>query len=224
MSFAKEAWVFVLPLVAVAILLLWLDKKTLAMALFVIAAVTLLFFRIPSRVSSASKTSILAPANGRVTRVDVIEDPLIGKGEFHRIVTFLSVFDVHVQRTPTEGRVIRSSYAAGRKVAAFREDAGELNEQILTVLERDNGDVIGLRQIAGLLARRVVSYLEKGDRVERGQLFGLIKFSSRVDLFVPVHYHLEVEVGQRLHEGQSVVATDRRQTMATPTARKEPEP
>lgn len=202
---------FVLPLVAAAILLVWLDKQTLAAVLFVIAVITLLFFRIPSRLSTASKTSVLAPANGKVTRVDIIEDPLVGEGKFHRIVTFLSIFDVHVQRTPTEGRVIRSSYAAGRKVAAFREDAGELNEQILTVLERDNGDVIGLRQIAGLVARRVVTYLDKGVRVERGQLFGLIKFSSRVDLFVPVHYHLEIEVGQRVQEGQTVVATDRRE-------------
>ena len=216
MSFAKEAWVFVLPLAVAAIVLFWLDKNSLAVALFVISSITLLFFRIPSRVPTASKTSVLAPANGKVTKVDVIEDPLIGAGKFHRIVTFLSVFDVHVQRSPTEGRVIRSSYAAGRKVAAFREDAGELNEQILTVLERDNGDVIGLRQIAGLVARRVVTYLDKGDRVERGQLFGLIKFSSRVDLFVPVLYHLEVEVGQRLREGLTVVATDRRPTSAQP--------
>ncbi len=206
MSFAKEAWVFVLPPAVLALVLAMWGRSKLALALFVVAGLVLLFFRIPRRVSEAPPTSVLASANGRVTQVDVVEDPQIGEGQFHRVVTFLSVFDIHVQRAPVAGRVVQSRYSSGRKVAAFREDAGELNEQILTIFERDNGDLIGVRQIAGLVARRVVTYLELDQTVERGQLIGLIKFSSRVDLFLPLSYDLQVEVGQRLTEGSTVVA------------------
>ncbi len=206
MSFAKEAWVFVSPPALLAALLLWAGRPKLALTLFAVAGLVLLFFRIPRRESHASLTSVLAPANGRVTQVDVIEDPQIGEGQFHRVVTFLSVFDIHVQRSPVAGRVVQSHYTSGRKVAAFREDAGELNEQILTVIDRGNGDLIGIRQIAGLLARRVVTYLELEEAVERGQLIGLIKFGSRVDLFLPLSYDLRVHVGQRLSEGSTVVA------------------
>jgi phosphatidylserine decarboxylase len=206
MSFAKEAWVFVIPPALVAALLLWAGRPKLALTLFVVAGLVLLFFRIPRRESRAAQTSVLAPANGRVTQVDVIEDQQIGEGQFHRVVTFLSVFDIHVQRSPVAGRVVQSHYAAGRKVAAFREDAGAINEQILTVIERGNGDLIAIRQIAGLLARRVVTYLELEEAVERGQLIGLIKFGSRVDLFLPLSYDLRVELGQRLSEGSTVVA------------------
>ncbi|HEY7215219.1 MAG TPA: phosphatidylserine decarboxylase, partial [Thermoanaerobaculia bacterium] len=127
-------------------------------------------------------------------------------GRFHRIVTFLSVFDIHVQRVPAAGEVIVSRYSRGRKVAAFREDAGEVNEKHLSVIRRPNGDLVGVRQIAGLLARRVVCYLKEEDRVHRGQSMGLIKFGSRVDLLVPESYRLLVRKGDRLKNGATPVA------------------
>lgn len=171
-----------------------------------IAIVLLLFFRIPSRSCDAGEAIILAPANGRVLRLDTVEDPAVGAGEFHCIVTFLSVFDVHIQRVPTDGEIVVSRSFPGRGVAAFRPHAGEVNQQHLTVLQRENGDLVGIRQIAGLVARRVVSYRKSGDRVRRGDLLGVIKFGSRVDLLLPVSYHLQVRVGQRLREGDTPVA------------------
>jgi phosphatidylserine decarboxylase len=149
---------------------------------------------------------VLAPADGLVTRVDTIEDPETGSGRYHRIVTFLSVFDIHVQRVPAAGEVIVSRYTRGRKVAAFREDAGDVNEKHLSVIRRPNGDLLGVRQIAGLLARRVVCYLKEGDHVHRGQSMGLIKFSSRVDLLVPESYRVLVKKGDRLKNGATPVA------------------
>ena len=102
--------------------------------------------------------------------------------------------------------MVQSRHDSGRKRAAFRADAGEVNEAHLTVIERENGDRIGVRQIVGLLARRIVCYLSMTDVVSRGETMGLIKFGSRVDLFVPASYELLVAVGERLRGGETPVA------------------
>jgi len=161
MTFAKESWPFVLPFVFGAAVLYWVDRPGWAIAALVVGLLVLLFFRDPTRRYEGEVGAILAAADGLITRIDTLADPEIGPVRYHRIVTFLSVFDVHVQKVPAAGEVIVSRYAAGRKVAAFREDAGDVNEKHLTVIRRQNGDLIGVRQIAGLLARRVVCYLKE---------------------------------------------------------------
>src|SRR4051794_13531800 len=206
MKFAREAWPFVLPFALAAGVLLVLGHPGWAAGLFVAGLLILLFFRDPNRAYAGEDGVVLAAADGLITRVDEIEDAEVGPGRHQRIVTFLSVFDVHVQKTPAAGEVIASRYAAGRKVAAFREDAGEVNEKHLTVFKRENGDLVGVRQIAGLLARRVVCYLQEGDRVRRGQPMGLIKFGSRVDLLVPAGYRLLVKKGDRVKNGTTPMA------------------
>src|SRR6185436_18678934 len=182
MTFAKEAWPFVLPFVAVAAILFLLGFPGYGAAALAVGLLILLFFRNPKRRFAGDAEVILSPGDGVITRVDVIEDAELGPGRWQRVVTFLSVFNVHVQRAPSTGEVIVSRYAAGKKVAAFREDAGDVNEKHLTVFRRADGDLVGTRQIAGLLARRVVCYLKEGDRVQRGQIMGVIKFGSRVDV------------------------------------------
>lgn len=206
MTFAKEAWPFVLPFVFLGALLFVLGHPGWAIAALVVGLLVLLFFRDPTRRYEGEAGVVLAPADGLITRVDVVEDPQIGPGRFHHVVTFLSVFDIHVQRVPAAGEVTASRYAAGRKVAAFREDAGEVNEKHLTVIRRPNGDLVGIRQIAGLLARRVVCYLKEGDQVHRGQLMGLIKFGSRVDLLIPESYAVLVKKGDRVKNGATPMA------------------
>jgi phosphatidylserine decarboxylase len=206
MKFAKEAWIYVLPFWFLAGLLFFLGRPGWGAAALVVGFLLLLFFRDPKRAYEGEAGYVLAAADGLVTRVDTIEDPQVGPGRHHRIVTFLSVLDVHVQKVPAAGEVVTSLYGAGRKVAAFREDAGDVNEKHLTVIRRPNGDPIGVRQIAGLLARRVVCYLKEGDRVHRGQAMGLIKFSSRVDLLVPESYRVLVKKGDRLKNGATPVA------------------
>jgi phosphatidylserine decarboxylase len=206
MKFAKEGWPFVLPFLFLAGLLFVFGHPGWGAAALVVGFLVLLFFRDPKRAYEGDAGFVLAPADGLITRVDTLEDPEIGPGRFHRIVTFLSVFDIHVQRVPAAGEVIASRYSRGRKVAAFREDAGEVNEKHLSVIRRPNGDLVGVRQIAGLLARRVVCYLKEGDRVHRGQSMGLIKFGSRVDLLVPESYRLLVKKGDRLKNGATPVA------------------
>lgn len=206
MTFAKEAWPFVLPFVFGAAILYWIDRPGWALAALVVGLLVLLFFRDPARRYEGEVGVVLAAADGLITRIDTIEDPEVGPGRYHRIVTFLSVFDVHVQKVPAAGEVTVSRYAVGKKVAAFRADAGDINEKHLTVIRRQNGDTIGVRQIAGLLARRVVCYLKEGDHVHRGQPMGLIKFSSRVDLLVPESYELKVKKGDRVKNGSTPMA------------------
>ncbi|MFL6235948.1 MAG: phosphatidylserine decarboxylase [Thermoanaerobaculia bacterium] len=206
MKLAKEGWPFVLPFWFLAGLLFFFGRPGWGTTALVAGLLILLFFRDPKRAYEGEAGYVLAPADGLITRIDTLEDPEIGPGRYQRIVTFLSVFDIHVQRVPAAGEVIASRYARGRKVAAFREDAGEVNEKHLSVIRRPNGDLIGVRQIAGLLARRVVCYLKEGDRVHRGQSMGLIKFSSRVDLLVPESYRVLVKKGDRLKNGATPVA------------------
>lgn len=208
MTFAKEAWPFVVPVLVAAGALALLKRPSLAVAVAILGLVLLLFFRIPSRSSSEDPNVVLAPANGKITSISTVHDPEFGPGEYHHIVTFLSVFNIHVQRAPVEGRVVASEFRQGRKVAAFREDAGDVNQNHLTVFEQPGGELVAMKQISGLLARRVVSYLDVGAEVARGDLIGVIKFGSRVDLFVPAHYRLLIEEGKTVFEGESPMAVD----------------
>jgi len=207
MSFARESWPFVVPFVLLAALAAAAGHPGWAAAAGIAGLGVLAFFRDPARRFDGEAGIVLAPAAGLITLVDTVEAPDVGPGTYHRVVTFLSIFDVHVQKTPVAGEVIASRHAVGRKVAAFRSDAGEINEQHLTVIRRPGGDLVGVRQIAGLLARRVVCYLAAGDRVERGQPMGLIKFGSRVDLLVPASYRLMVRRGDRVRNGATPIAS-----------------
>ena len=206
MGFARECWPFVLPFAGLAALLLGLGHGRWALASALVGLVVLLFFRIPERPGAGQMQGVLSPANGKVLKLETLEDPAIGSGTYHRIVIFLSVFNVHVQRSPVDGTVIKSRYTAGRKLAAFDKRAGEVNEQQLTVLQTSEGDHVGVRQIAGLLARRVVSYVDQQQDLRKGDLMGVIKFGSRVDLILSVEYDLQVEVGQKVTEGETVMA------------------
>ena len=134
------------------------------------------------------------------------EGLLPGLGPCHRIATFLSVFNVHIQRSPCAGEVTGSEYRPGRKIAAFRPEVGEVNERHTTVIQTSSGDKVAVIQLAGLLARRVVGYARPGDTLTRSQLLGVIKFGSRVDLLLPLHYDLKVAAGDRVVEGETVVA------------------
>ena len=205
MTFASEAWPFVLPpalfAVALAAFRLWLPAAVLAL----VALLVLGFFRVPRRPVGGDAEVLLSPADGKVMAVDRIAEPELGEGEFQRVATFLSVFNVHVQRSPTAGEVVLSRYRPGPKLAAFRAAAAD-NESHLTAIRREDGDLVGVRQIAGLLARRVVAYLEPDQQVDRGELLGLIKFGSRVDLLVPDSFEILVRPGQRVREGLTPMA------------------
>jgi len=206
MTFAREAWPFVSPFVLAAAALFYFQHPRWAIAALVVGFLLLLFFRDPARGFSGPPGTVIAAADGKVTEIKVVEDPEIGPGRYQRIVTFLSVFDVHVQRCPVDGEVVHSEMRRGAKLAAFRPDVGEKNEAHTQVFLRPNGDRVGVRQLAGLLARRVVSYLKPGETKRRGDHLGVIKFGSRVDLFVPESYRVLVKVGDRVRNGETAMA------------------
>jgi phosphatidylserine decarboxylase len=206
MSFAKEAWPYVLAFGLAAALLFYLDRRMSATIVASVGLLALLFFRDPTRRFAGSDRVVVAPADGKVTAIQEVVDPEIGPGPYRRVVTFLSAFDVHVQRCPVAGEIVVSNLIRGRKHAAFRDDIADKNERYTNVFLRPNGDRVGVRQLAGLLARRVVSYLKMGDRKDRGELLGVIKLGSRVDLYVPASYRILVQVGDRVRNGETPMA------------------
>ena len=206
MKFAREAWPFVLPLLAAAGVFWLVGLLPAAVSMAVLGLFVLLFFRDPIRNYDGPPDVVLAPAEGTVTAVEVITDSALGDRPWRRISIFLSVFNVHTQKTPVEGVVIGSIATPGRKLPAYRKEAGDLNENHLTLLRRAGGDLVAVRQIAGLVARRVVSRLQAGQRVVQGEPLGLIKFGSRVDVFVPLSYDPLVEKGQRVISGETPLA------------------
>jgi phosphatidylserine decarboxylase len=169
----------------------------------VLALFTLYFFRDPER-RPPPGDQVISPADGKVVRiVDVDETPLGGPGR--QVSVFLSIFDVHVNRAPIGGVVRSVTYHEGEYLPAFDHNASHRNERNEVVVEGDRGDVAFV-QIAGLIARRIVFRPKEGERVERGARVGLIKFGSRVDVFLPRSSRVLVKVGDRVRSGASPIA------------------
>jgi phosphatidylserine decarboxylase len=160
------------------------------------------FFRDPRRPVPVEAGLVVSPADGKITEVARIQTP---GGERIRLSIFLNVFDVHVNRSPIAGRVREVRYQKGQYLNALNPDSAEKNEQNIVTVQGEEFDV-SFKQIAGLLARRIVFRFRVGDFVERGERVGLIKFGSRVDVVLPGHAHVRVVLGQRVKGGASVLA------------------
>ena len=174
-----------------------------ALALFV-----LWFFRDPEPTLPDDEDVVVAPGQGRIIVVDEVDHVPVLDGPARKISIFLSVFDVHVQRAPVSGDVRYLEYKPGTYLAAWADKASDENEQASLGIEARHGPVL-VRQIAGLVARRIVTDPTEGDRVERGRRFGLIRFGSRVDLFMPLHWEVLCSVGDKVRSGSTPVARQR---------------
>jgi len=169
------------------------------------------FFRDPVRTTPVDSKLIVAPADGLVTMVKRVAAPpeLAGEGgltgEFTRVSIFMSVFDVHINRSPIAGTVRRIAYVPGKFLNADLDKASEDNERQHFLVEREDGVAIGFTQIAGLVARRIMSFVKEGDRVEAGERIGLIRFGSRVDVFLPAGTGSQVLLGQRTIAGETIL-------------------
>jgi phosphatidylserine decarboxylase len=167
------------------------------------------FFRDPDRVTPLRDGLVISPADGRVSLIEKVRPPKelgLGDEERVRISVFLSVFDVHINRAPVAGRIKRSVYIPGAFLNAALDKASEDNERRALVIETTGGTEIGVVQIAGLVAQRIVTFSQEGDNVGVGQRFGLIRFGSRVDTFLPPGHGPLVAVGQRAIAGETVLA------------------
>lgn len=181
--------------------------RAAAPAVFGIAALFVIgFFRDPERTIPPGDDIVVAPADGRVMSVGPAEGEGFVGGAATRVTIFLSIFNVHVQRAPVAGRVGHYSYRPGGYVAAWREEAGSSNERASLGIESEAGPLL-VRQIAGLVARRIVTYPREGDQVAKGDRIGLIRFGSRVDLVVPAGWAITVEPGDVVRGGETQVAT-----------------
>jgi len=203
----RDGYIYALSLFAVAAALTWLTGAWVwAIAPVVLAAFFLWFFRDPHRVIPTGNGLIVSPGDGLVTETASITTP---EGARQRISIFLSVFNVHVNRAPISGTVSRVHYQKGKFLNAMNPASAERNEQSAVTLRGQGADAgfeITFKQIAGLLARRIVCRCTAGQTVERGQRVGLIKFGSRVDVLLPANAELRVSVGDRVKGGSSVLA------------------
>lgn len=198
----RDGYIYGLSLLAVAVVLAWATGHwAWGIPAILLAIFFLWFFRDPQRTIPGGPGLIVSPGDGLVTETIAISTP---DGPRQRISIFLSVFDVHVNRSPIAGVLSNVVYKKGQYVNAMNPACAECNEQnIVTV--RGEGMEVTFKQIAGLLARRIVFNPRVGDRVERGQRVGLIKFGSRVDIILPAEAALQVKVGQRVRGGASVL-------------------
>ena len=199
----RDGYIYGLSLLAVAMLLAWATGSwPWSIAPVLLAAFFLWFFRDPQRTVPDGEGLIVSPGDGLVTETAAISTP---EGPRQRISIFLSVFDVHVNRSPIGGVLTQVRYRKGEYLNAMNPASADRNEQN-AVTVRGPGFEVTFKQIAGLLARRIVFNFSEGDAVERGQRVGLIKFGSRVDVLLPAEAALRVKVGQRVKGGSSVLA------------------
>lgn len=199
----RDGLLYALALGAVAVLI-WMLTHLLVLALLplLLAAFFLWFFRDPNRVIPSEPGQIVSPADGIVTAAEWMEMP---NGSRLRLSIFLNVFDVHVNRSPVSGVVKLYEFRKGLFMNAMNAESVLHNEQTLVLIDA-GGYEVGFKQIAGLLARRIVCRIKVGDRVERGQRIGLIKFGSRVDVLMPAEADLKVKTGTRVRGGSTVLA------------------
>jgi phosphatidylserine decarboxylase len=199
----RDGYWYGLALAAVAVAV-WFGTGRVALTLIpvLVAAFFLWFFRDPERAIPEGEGLIVSPGDGKVQAAEVVET---ADGPRLRVTIFLSVFNVHVNRVPIAGTVTLVEHRAGKFLNAMKQESAVENEQTLIVLD-GGGYTVAFKQIAGLLARRIVCNLKAGDVVRRGQRMGLIKFGSRVDVLMPVDAQLEVKVGDTVSGGSSVLA------------------
>jgi phosphatidylserine decarboxylase len=200
----RDGYFYALPLLAAAVLLGWLTHPAWAIVPCLLAFFFLWFFRDPERAIPQDAGAVVSPGDGKVTDVSTVT---VGNQKRTRLSIFLSVFNVHVNRSPVAGVIREVRYQRGQYLNAMNQTSAELNEQnIVTMVGDGEGQTVVFKQIAGLLARRIVFYPKVGDRLERGQRVGLIKFGSRVDVLLDASAQVNVKVGDRVKGGASVLA------------------
>lgn len=201
---AREGLFFSLPFLVLSMVFYFIFKKHpdmfyiyLGSSFFCFGCLIILFFRDPERKIPQGKDLIVSPADGRVVEIKKVNRQVV-------ISIFMSIFNVHINRVPVSGKVERVEYRPGKFFAAFKKKSSQSNERFDIEIKTDKGNVV-LNQIAGIVARRVVCRLKKGQDVRAGDRFGMIRFGSRVDLFLPLSVEVRIKRGQRIRGGQTVL-------------------
>jgi phosphatidylserine decarboxylase len=205
----REGWRFVAIAAVVTVLLYWLDLDILALLALVLTLWCAYFFRDPERVTPLKAGLVISPADGRISAIETVVPPPeldLPREPVTRISVFMNVFDVHINRSPVDARIAHIAYVPGAFLSADLDKASEENERQAFTLELADGRKLGVVQIAGLVARRIIRFVDSGDWVQTGQRIGLIRFGSRVDVYLPAGAFALVSVGQRAIAGETVFA------------------
>ena len=205
MRIDPAGWPFIGGASALAVILAFAVSSTVGFAFLILAGIFLFFFRDPDRVVTQSPNAVLSPADGRVLVAGPPTGPDFPATSWQQISVFLSPMDVHVNRMPVGGQVTKVRYHRGRFLPAYRPDAGDLNEYTEVWVDH-GGQPVVVRQIVGILARRIVCRTQEGREVQAGERFGVMKFGSRMDVFVPARAQIIVKVGDRVIGGVTVIA------------------
>lgn len=199
---AHEAYPYIIFLALLTIMIAFMQLYSLAAIFFILLLFVIYFFRDPERSIPNEKDIVVAPADGRVTKVAVINPEAADSPNL--ISIFLSPLDVHINRSPIAGKISDINYVKGRFVPATREDASLINEQNVITIENGSVKVI-MKQIAGIVARRCVLWKKAGESVDLGERLGLIKFSSRTDLILPAEFKILIKAGDKLTGGVTII-------------------
>ena len=202
---AREGWPFVGLTVGLALVATWLDWTVAAVLLWLVAVFLVQFFRDPARTPPVGEGLITSPADGRIVVVGKAIDPITGQDSL-KISVFMNVFNVHSNRAPIQGRVMDVQYFPGAFFNAAIDKASEQNERSAMVIEDPQGRRLTCIQIAGLVARRILSYVEPGDSLLRGARYGFIRFGSRVDVYCPPGTQALVSVGDKVYAHSTALA------------------
>lgn len=202
---AREGYVFVCVSAFFTFSAFWVAPLWVALLLFLISAFIVWFFRNPERKVPSAERLVVSPADGKVIKIEDTQDHELVKGQYKKISIFMNVFSVHVNRIPYSGRIETIRYHKGKYLSANLDKASSDNERNGLVICLDDGRRIGVIQIAGLVARRIVCWAREGMSVEKGERFGMIRFGSRVEVLVPTDTAVLVKRGDKVRAGETPI-------------------
>jgi len=205
LKFAPEGYPFIVFFGIITVLAVYFAGLLFAVLPLLLTLFMFYFFRDPEREAPSEKDVFVSPADGKVFLIRDVEEPKYFIAEMKEISIFMSPMDVHVNRVPCDGTVKKVRHNKGRFTAAYKEDSSVTNENIEMVLETAYGHVL-LRQVAGFVARRAVCRKKEGEMLARGERYGMIKFSSRLDIYLPQNVTVKVKIGDRVKAGETILA------------------
>ena len=201
---AREGWFYIFVSFAVTVAVTWL-WGVWSLSLWLISLFVLQFFRDPARTVPDVPNGVVSPADGRIVVIEKTQD-VYGQREALKISVFMNIFNVHSNRFPVDGEVESVHYFPGKFVNADLDKASLENERNAVIIRMENGQMVTCVQVAGLVARRILCYVKQGDRLQRGQRFGFIRFGSRVDVYLPLSARPRVTVGDKVYATETVLA------------------
>ena len=202
---AKEGWLFLTIAFFISALLTYIQNP-LSWIAWIVTLFILQFFRDPNRTKPIEKNVVLSAADGKVIAIEKMTNPYTNKKSI-KVSVFMNVFNVHSNKCPIDGKIIEKHYFPGKFLNASLSKASSENERCAITIETNDKKIITCVQIAGLIARRILCYKNKGDDIKAGERYGFIKFGSRVDLYLPTNALIKVNLGQTVKNTESIIAT-----------------